>query len=51
MRIVGIDLSGPRNFADTCLVSFEERGEEIHLMDVCEGADDHRILEAIACLG
>ena len=26
MRIVGIDPSGPRNFADTCLVSFEEHG-------------------------
>ncbi len=26
MRILGIDLSGPRNFADTCLVSFEEHG-------------------------
>ena len=51
MRIVGIDLSGPRNFADTCLVSFEEHGEEIHLMDVREGADDDQILEAISGLG
>ncbi|HLO13532.1 MAG TPA: DUF429 domain-containing protein [Anaerolineales bacterium] len=50
MRVVGIDLSGPRNFADTCLVSFEARGEEIHLMDVREGADDNQILEAIAGL-
>jgi predicted nuclease with RNAse H fold len=48
MRIVGIDLSGPRNFADTCLVSFEERGEEIHLSDVYEGANDNQILEAIS---
>ena len=51
MRIVGIDLSGPRNFADTCLVSFEEHGEEIHLMDLREGADDDQILEAISGLG
>jgi predicted nuclease with RNAse H fold len=51
MKMVGIDLSGPRNFADTCLVSFEERGEEIHLMDVREGADDDQILEAIRSLG
>jgi predicted nuclease with RNAse H fold len=51
MRIVGIDLSGPRNFADTCLVSFEERGEEIHLMDVREGADDDQILDVISGLG
>jgi predicted nuclease with RNAse H fold len=47
MKIIGIDLSGPRNFADTCLVSFEERGEEIHLTEVREGADDHQILEEI----
>ncbi len=51
MKIVGIDLSGPRNFADTCLVSFEERGEEIHLTDVRESADDDQILEAIVALG
>src|SRR5215208_3494743 len=51
MKILGIDLSGPRNFADTCLVSFEGQGEEIHLIDVREGADDHQILEAIFSLG
>src|SRR5215208_4705447 len=50
MRVVGIDLSGPRNFADTCLVSFETRGEEIHLIDAREGADDDQILEAISSL-
>ena len=51
MRIIGIDLSGPRNFGDTCLVSFEERGAEIHLMDIREGADDDQILDAISGLG
>jgi uncharacterized protein len=51
MIIIGIDLSGPRNFADTCLVSFETRGEEIHLVDVREGADDDQILAAISRLG
>lgn len=51
MKVVGIDLSGPRNFADTCLVSFEERTEELHLSDVREGTDDDQILEAIARLG
>lgn len=51
MKIIGIDLSGPRNFADTCLVSFEEHREEIHLKEVREGADDHQILEAITNLG
>ena len=51
MKVVGIDLSGPRNFADTCLVSFEERGNEIHLKDVREGMNDNQILEAITSLG
>ena len=51
MKIVGIDLSGPRNFAETCLVNFAERGEEIHLIDVREGVDDDQILEAISSLG
>lgn len=50
MKIIGIDLSGPRNFAETCLVSFEEYRDEIHLMDVREGADDDQILEAISSL-
>ena len=48
MKIVGIDLSGPRNFADTCLVSFEEHGDEIYLVDIRESADDDQILEAIS---
>lgn len=51
MKIVGIDLSGPRNSADTCLVSFEQRKDEILLTDVWEGADDDQILETISCLG
>jgi predicted nuclease with RNAse H fold len=51
MKVVGIDLSGPRNFADTCLVAFEAGGEEIHLIDSRAGADDDQILEAISALG
>src|SRR5689334_120141 len=51
MKIAGIDLSGPRNFADTCLVSFEERGEEIHLIEVRDGADDDQILDVISGFG
>ena len=43
MKVVGIDLSGPRNFADTVLVSFEEKGNEIHLQNVREGANDEMI--------
>jgi predicted nuclease with RNAse H fold len=51
MKVVGIDLSGPRNVVDTCLVSFEVRGDEIHLEDVREEADDDKIIEAISSLG
>jgi len=51
MKVVGIDLSGPRNYADTCLVSFEERGNALHLLDVYQGATDEQILEAIKKLG
>ena len=51
MRVIGIDLSGPRNFADTCLVAFETREEKIHLVDVREGADDNQILEVVSGLG
>ena len=50
MKILGIDLSGPRNVADTCLVCFEERAEKIHLVEVREGADDPQILELISGL-
>lgn len=51
MTVVGIDLSGPRNSAETYLVCFEEKGNELHLQNVCAGADDEKILEAILSLG
>jgi uncharacterized protein len=51
MTVVGIDLSGPRNSAETYLVSFEEKGDEIHLQDVCAGADDEKVLEILLNLG
>lgn len=51
MKVVGIDLSGPRNYADTCLVSFEKRGNELVLLDVLEGTTDEQIFEAIKKLG
>ncbi len=51
MKIIGIDLSGPRNFKDTCLVSFKESGDLIELIEAREGADDRQIIEAICGLG
>ena len=50
MKVIGIDLSGPRNIADTCVVSFDERGDELHLLEICEGADDDRILSAVTAV-
>lgn len=50
MRVVGIDLSGPRNFTDTCLVSLEEQNDKLHLVDALEGADDDQILKVISNL-
>jgi hypothetical protein len=44
MKVVGLDLSGPRNIADTCLVSFEAQGDEIHLLSLSNkniGAETH----------
>jgi len=52
MKIVGIDLSGPRNTADTCLVAFEVQGEKrARQLDVREGVEDDRILDVISALG
>ncbi|MCE9645828.1 MAG: DUF429 domain-containing protein [Chloroflexi bacterium] len=51
MKVVGIDLSGSKNSADTCLASFEEQGGNIHLQNILEGADDGQILEALLSLG
>ncbi len=50
MIIVGIDLSGPRNVVDTCLVSFkqEQGGEGLRFLDARNGADDDQILEMIS---
>jgi uncharacterized protein len=51
MAVVGIDLSGPRNSADTYLVSFKEQGNEIHLENIRAGANDEQLLEAVLGLG
>jgi predicted nuclease with RNAse H fold len=50
MAVLGIDLSGPRNSADTFLVHFEERGNKLHLQNIYAGADDQKIFEAIGSL-
>ena len=47
MIVLGIDLSGPVNTADTCLAIFESRGEKLVFRDSRQGAGDSQILEAV----
>ncbi len=51
MKVVGIDLSGPRNIADTFVTVFEGTQDGVHLSEVIAGADDRKILTSIAGLG
>jgi len=51
MKVVGFDLSGPSNIADTYLVVLEEQGAELKFINVVEGADDQRIFRTISDLG
>ena len=51
MNVVGIDLSGPRNIADTFVTLFEEKQDTLHLPETIAGADDQKILAAVAGLG
>ena len=51
MKIVGIDLSGPRNIADTFVTLFEEKQGALQLSETLAGADDQKILTVIAGLG
>jgi predicted nuclease with RNAse H fold len=51
MKVVGIDLSGPRNIADTFVTVFEGTQDKLHLAEAIEGADDQKILVTITGLG
>ncbi len=48
MKVVGIDLSGPRNIADTFVTIFEEVGNHLHFIEAIEGADDQKIFTVIS---
>lgn len=50
MRIVGIDLSGPTNTSDTCLVCFQEQVDRLSLVNILSGANDQQIFETISLL-
>jgi predicted nuclease with RNAse H fold len=51
MKVLGLDLAGPAHVADTCLAVFEAAEDSIRLADLYEGADDEKILAAVARLG
>jgi predicted nuclease with RNAse H fold len=51
MKVIGIDLSGPSNIADTYLIVLEEQGAELQFISDVEGADDQRIFRTISDLG
>ncbi len=51
MYILGIDLSGPRNIADTHCAVFRETRTTLQFIRALRGADDRQILEAVSNLG
>lgn len=51
MRFLGIDLSGPRNVADTYATLFGEHGSGLELLRSLNAADDRQILDSVYDLG
>ena len=51
MKVIGLDLSGPRNTADTYLVVFSEQGNELQFVENVNGADDGQIFHMVSNLG
>jgi len=51
MKIIGIDLSGPRNVADTYVAVFREQGYRLRFVKAIDGADDGQILRLVTGLG
>ncbi len=49
--IFGIDLSGPRNVADTCVAVFEAHGDSLHFQRAVHGANDLQIYNLISGSG
>ena len=48
--IIGIDLSGPSNTADTVCTLFEGRGTALHLIDCLQGSTDADIVKLVVGL-
>lgn len=50
-NVIGIDLSGPRNIADTCLALFEQQAEALYLRRVIHEASDRAIFDVVSDAG
>ncbi len=48
--IMGVDLSGPSNLADTCLVCFAQRADGLHFLEARVGLGDMDILGIVSGL-
>lgn len=48
MYVVGIDLSGPANAADTAVVAFQVQRDKLLVTDALHGADDNSILSCFS---
>ncbi len=51
MKVIGLDLSGPVNIADTCLTVFKGKGKKLNFAEVIHRADDQKILQVISNIG
>jgi predicted nuclease with RNAse H fold len=51
MKVIGIDLSGPRNAADTYVAAFNQQGDQMQFAEAIDGADDRQIFRLLTRLG
>ncbi len=49
--IIGIDLSGPRNIADTCAVAFDQRRGALCFESAIHAAGDRQIIDLVSRMG
>jgi uncharacterized protein len=51
LYIAGIDLSGPRNVADTCVVLFQQKQDTLCFQQAIHDADDRQIFDLASAAG
>ncbi len=51
MKVIGIDLSGPRNAADIYVAVFNQQGDQLQFAEAITGADDGQIFRLVSRLG